>query len=340
LAAWRQELQTARVLQWAKDDIDMEHRLAQAQAGSLPDADRVLRVSLDKHPADEVLIWEVLVKGYMDKSLPNEMLAATGDWITRHPNDGLAYFYRGYANLALGAGKSLKAIDDFRQALQLKPDMLEAGLALAYAYTKIGRYQDALEQFQACLQSRPNDPVALLGVATCQLSLSELDAARAALDALPDEKKASGSVYLLRAKLAYVDGKSEEAMSWLKRAEPLAPTDLDVIHTLAKVSVQLKKEAEAEKYGRRFDELRRQEEELSKLQERIWQNPTDVELRFQAAMTCHRFDRNSQEEYWLKTIQAMNANPRATLSAYADYLQKHDNPERAASFRRQAEDQP
>jgi thioredoxin-like negative regulator of GroEL len=337
LAAWRREMQTAQVLQWAKEDIDMERRLAQAQSGALPDADRVLRVSLDKHPADEILIWEVLVQGYIDKRLPNEILATTGDWIARHPNDWLAYFYRGYANLDLGAGKSLKAIEDFRQVLELKPDRVEARFSLAYAYTKLGRYQDALEQFQACLQSRPNDPVALRGVATCQLSLSEPEAARAALDALPDEQKASASVYLLRAKLAWVDVKAEEALQWAKRAEALAPTDLEVIHTLAMVLRHLKKDAEAAKYQRRFEELGRLEEQLSKLQERIWQNPTDLEARFQAALTCHRLDRDSQEEYWLKTIQAMNADPQATLRAYADYLEKHDNPERAALFRRQAQ---
>jgi tetratricopeptide (TPR) repeat protein len=327
-------------LQWSGDDIDFERRLAQAQAGSLPDAEKILQVALAKHPAEEVLIWEVLVEGYMEKNLPYQMLAATEEWITRHPHDWLAHFYRGYANLALGAGRSSKAIEDFRQVLEIKPDLVEAGLSLAYVYTKTFHYQDALEQFQACLQRRPNDPVALLGVATCQLSLSEPEAARAALEALPEEQKNSAKVYLLRAKLAWIDGQAKESLQWLKRAEQLAPADLETVQTLIQVLVQLRRDAEVQEYRRREDQLRRQEEELSQLQERIWQNPADAEPRFQAAMTCHRFERDDQEEYWLKTVQTMSPNPQAILKAYADYLEKHNDPKRAALYRRKAESQP
>jgi tetratricopeptide (TPR) repeat protein len=349
---WRRELHAAQLLQWSNDDIDLERLLAQVQIGNLPDADQMLQAALAKFPAEEVLIWEVLVKGYREKNEPNQVLAATDEWIKRHPDDWLAYFYRGYANLALGSGKSPKAVEDFRQALEFKPDLVEARFSLAYAYTKTYHYQEALEQFQACLQRRPNDPVALLGVATCQLSLSEPEAARAALDALPEEKKNSPDVYVLRAKLAWIDGKAEEALKWLKRAEPSAPADLkmEISHTLVQVLVQLKRYAEAEKYRRQEEELRQLDQELTRLQEQIWQDPTNVELRFQAAMFSYRLakqagpppapDRENREEYWLKTVQAMTGNRPAAWKAYADYLDRHGEAEHADSIRRQAEKPP
>lgn len=70
-----------------------------------------------------------------------------------------------------------KAIDYFRQVLQLKADDADALNMLAHAQRKTGKIDEALDNYKKALQIQPNFPQAreYLGEAYIQAALREMD---------------------------------------------------------------------------------------------------------------------------------------------------------------------
>jgi tetratricopeptide (TPR) repeat protein len=58
-------------------------------------------------------------------------------------------------------GKPALAEPEFRQALRLDPNLIDARVALGVAFYEQEKLDDALKQFEDVLQRNPKDPIAL-----------------------------------------------------------------------------------------------------------------------------------------------------------------------------------
>jgi len=58
-------------------------------------------------------------------------------------------------------GRLVEATELFREALRLKPDLLDARVNLGLALMNQGHAAEALEQFDTALQQSPSEPRAL-----------------------------------------------------------------------------------------------------------------------------------------------------------------------------------
>jgi tetratricopeptide (TPR) repeat protein len=331
---WRRHLEQAEAAGASVPLLEQERHLYGLQTGRVRGLNAVLENYLDRHPPEEVLILELLVQSYLEHNLLPDVVRLTGLWIERHPEDPLAYLDRGRARLILQRDQPTAAVQDFQRALELNPDLAEARLALARTCVKERRWSDALEQFQAVLRQHAGDQAALLGVAECQLALSEPAAAREALDALPAKDRGGAAACFLRAKLDWVGGKPDDAIHWLKRAEAAAPSNLEIVHTLGLTSLQTDRRDEAERYHRRFDELDRQQAQLAALAVQILKDPHDAGLRYRAAVVNLEFGRDREAENCLQAALWLDPNHRPSLTAYADLLAKQGRSGLAAQLRR------
>jgi tetratricopeptide (TPR) repeat protein len=59
-----------------------------------------------------------------------------------------------------GQDKHAEAIEEYKQALELSPDWTEAMHALATAYSKLGRQDEAIEVVQRIIELEPEDAFA------------------------------------------------------------------------------------------------------------------------------------------------------------------------------------
>ena len=61
-----------------------------------------------------------------------------------------------WANALIQIGRFQEAIEQCQQALQLKPDSVEALNTLGNAYDSMGQYQQAMEQYEKALKLNPD----------------------------------------------------------------------------------------------------------------------------------------------------------------------------------------
>jgi len=331
-AAWGSHLEAAQFLGWPADQIELEARLWQAQVGDVWAVERPLQAYLQSGPAEEVLILEALVRGYLDDERLRDALTLTEIWKGRYPDDWLAWLYHGRA-LHLG-GEATQAVADYCRALELRPEHPEALAWRAAAYMTDKRFAEARADYQAFLRQHPDDAEARYRVAQCEWSLNDPDAARAALDRLLTVHHDHGPGLFLRAQLDLTDGNPAKALRWLERAEPVAPRDPDVLHTLARTLRQLHRDAEAKTYERRFQEISRRQSELRDLVEQIHKHPARVSLRYAAGVADMELGRELEAAHWFRSVLSLEPGHRKTHQLMADYYQKEGDTRRADYHRR------
>ena len=72
-------------------------------------------------------------------------------------------------------GKPKEALLEFKQALSLDRDLIDANLGLGYAYLRLGEPKTAQSEFETVLRKHPTSPAARLGMGICAVRQGELD---------------------------------------------------------------------------------------------------------------------------------------------------------------------
>jgi Tfp pilus assembly protein PilF len=334
-AGWQVNLRRAEILGWDNSSLGLERDLMEAQSGNLHHVENRLLSRLDSSCADEELIREALAKGYLKTDDLNALFALTRTWISRSPDDWRARLFRARA---LQLARSVhQATAEYERVLQLKPDHVDAHFELAGALLVNSQFQEAAEHFRTYLQHHPNDVAALVRLGSCELSLGQLEAARATLDRSFALRKDDAAAHYVRAQLELTQGRPQEALHWLKQAEQLAPHETDITYALMLVHQQLGKQAEAKEYERTLQDLRRQYDQLDKLRKEIRARPDNVVLRDEAGALSLRLGHQEEAGHWLRTALRMDPDHRPTHRLLAEYFEKLGKADLAAYHRRRSE---
>ena len=92
-------------------------------------------------------------------------------------NDKYAPLHNAYGLLELKRENVAQALENFRQAVQLNPDFIEARMNVGNVVLGFRKYDEAAEQFQAVLKEKPKYYDAVLGLGVAQRGLKQLDEA-------------------------------------------------------------------------------------------------------------------------------------------------------------------
>jgi tetratricopeptide (TPR) repeat protein len=332
--AWQTHLRAAEALQWPAEEIHLERQLMQAQVGKLADVEAPLLEQLSAGGPDDELILEALVKGCLEVyRLPEAAHWAT-QWIGRQPQRWQPWLYRGrahYLNHNLG-----RAAADYRRALEIKPDHHQGRQGLASALLLWGQFAEALPEFETYLRNDPDDPAGLLGLANCQLELNRQGPAEEALERLLARRPDHVAALLVRARLEMARDAPDRALTWLKKAEAVAPHEGDILNALVLASRQLGRQAEAEAYRQRLDEVHKQTARMAEARRQIIRNPKDAGPRYEAGVLCLRLDQPQEALGWLLGVLDLDPNHQPTHQALAECYEKLGDAQRAAYHRSRA----
>lgn len=335
LSLWKKHLEQAAVLHWPRTQIDFEQQLQRAQVGDLWQVEDALMDRLNTRPPEQVVILEALVNGLMANDRLVDVIEVTTTWIEEFPEDWLPLIYRGNARLRLN-GKTEEVIDDFSRVLEHKPDNAEAHLSLAMVLANNGDVGRALPHFQASSGRLSEDPRVLFGLAYCQYSLGQSSEARTTLRQLFAANKDHAAGYYLQAKIELAEESPEQAYQWLKKADNLAPKEVDVTNALMLVCRQLGKTQEADKYRRLLNEIQKRDAELDRLATALKSRPEDAALRFQLGRACLKLGRDGEATHWFQGILWKDPGHLPTLNALANFYEKKGNRKMADHYRRKA----
>ena len=135
--------------------------------------------------------------------------------------------YVAYNNLGLAyddLGRSTEAMEDYTQAIRIKPDYAEAHTNLGIVYSKLGRYQDAIAAYEQAIRIKPDctDAYYNLGVAyddKLGLHQKAIDAYKQAIRIKPDYAEANYGLGFAYGSL----GRGTEAIDAYKQAIKIKP---------------------------------------------------------------------------------------------------------------------
>jgi tetratricopeptide (TPR) repeat protein len=303
----------------------------QAQSGVVGPVEATLQLYLANGPGDPHLIFEALVRGCLQTQSVERAHHYTSLWTRQFPDDWRARFWHG-RTLEEGLRHDLAA-EAYEQVLQQKPDYLEAHLRRGLVLQWRGRYPEALAHLQTYLGQRPNDATALLALARCQRSLGPPAELRKTLDrlfALPGEHPEG---WVLRGQLELAADRPREALRWLEKAVQRIPHDREVNLALATTLQQLRRPAEAHRYGQRHREIDRGLRRMEELTKQILARPRDVALRHEAGATLVRLGQDAQAIRWFVSALLLDPRHPPTRRALADCIARLGDPKLTAVYR-------
>jgi TolB-like protein len=177
-------------------------------------AERQFRKALALNPnnqiAHEFYSSFLHVMGRLDEAEAENRIAKELD-----PMDGWLYDDKGW--MLLSRRKPETAIPEFQKAIELNPKFPAAHLSLAVAYTRVGRFQEALDEVHKAEQLG-GDPTRVLEILGSVQALSgDLAAAQATVDKLR-KGNIGGRVSPYSVALIYTAmGKKSDALDWLEK---------------------------------------------------------------------------------------------------------------------------
>jgi len=139
-----------------------------------------------------------------------------------------------------------QAVDAYRQALKLKPDLATAYHGLGSVYVNMGRNAEALEHLRAATRLDPENPLAHLNLGINLANLRRGDEAMLEFNEAKRLRPQDARVYNeIGNALHNVYGRFEEALEAYKEARRLNPNVPAVHHNIGLMLVRLGKGAEA-----------------------------------------------------------------------------------------------
>jgi tetratricopeptide (TPR) repeat protein len=139
-----------------------------------------------------------------------------------------------------------QAVEDYRQAIKLKPDLAAAYHGLGSVYVNMGRNADALEHLRTTARLDPENPLAHLNLGINLANLRRGDEAMLEFNEAKRLSPQDARVYNeIGNALHNVFGRFEEALEAYKEARRLNPNVAAVHHNIGLMLIRLGKGAEA-----------------------------------------------------------------------------------------------
>ncbi|MDM7860068.1 putative 2OG-Fe(II) oxygenase [Alteromonas sp. ASW11-36] len=145
------------------------------------------------------------------------------------------FVLNGHANLLIAIGEFDNGINLLKKALQIDPKFLDGYINLARAYSLKKQFTLAEKSYRQALQTRPDDPQLLMGLASALQQNDKLGEAESIYQQLLIRLPSPWGIklYLQYASLLRVKQNYRNAISLLEKAVQIEPNNVDVIINLA-----------------------------------------------------------------------------------------------------------
>lgn len=333
LGAWSMHLKRAGVLGWPARNLALERLLQKVQSGDHQVFEPLLE-GLRTGAVAEGEVCEAVVRGHLETHHLPAALAWIERWQRRYPDDPRPLAYRGRIQELNRDPEA--AVAEYRKALELQPDLPMALVRLGATYLVLQQPDEALRCYQARLAQAPDDLTALFGVAASLCSLGRLEEAQLPLEQLLAQCPDHAGALFLRGKAELAAGNAAEALSWLKKAEAVAPAETDLTYTISQALRQLQRDWEAQQYEARHLELSGGLKQLEKLRQSILRDPDNLQLHHEAGALCLRLGRDDEASRWFQGVLRLDPDHQPTHQLLADYYRIKGDRQREEIHRQRA----
>jgi tetratricopeptide (TPR) repeat protein len=146
------------------------------------------------------------------------------------------------------AGDVIGAIDNYKAALEILPDRVDALSNLGAAYVQLGQYDKAIAQYQAALKADPLNTAVRLNLGLAFYKSAQLDEAIPQLRRVLAADPESRSGHLVLADCYLQTGREKEVVALLQPREQMFGNDLAFAYVLGTALMRLERADEGQRY--------------------------------------------------------------------------------------------
>jgi tetratricopeptide (TPR) repeat protein len=141
-------------------------------------------------------------------------------------------------------GDFTTAVQEYRQLLQIQPDLPDARANLGAALVHLGRFDEAITEYRAALKSDPNNSAIRLNLALAYYKKGDYQPSAAELTAIHGSQPNDTRVATLLADCYSKLGDDARAVATLAQIQPTHPGDLDMAFVFGSALTRTGKAAE------------------------------------------------------------------------------------------------
>jgi tetratricopeptide (TPR) repeat protein len=287
-----------------------------AATGFHSDEARALRVAAATGHPESPEILMALIDAATGAFAMSEAHALASAWIERSPGDWLPRVRRGEIRARFSL--HVQARDDYEAALAIDPTAAAAQAGLGTLLVRhLGDAAAAEPHLVAAIDRRPDDTDCLTALAEARLRTARPEAARAVLARVLATHPDDAAALRLGALLDLEDGEAGKAVAALRRADAIAPGDIQTLAVLSRALALAGDPGEARVAEARLAAVRREAESLEPLLKDVLRTPEDADLRFRIGATLLRMGRTADARHWLVSAVAFDPGHAAAAAALA-----------------------
>ena len=326
-------LATSRAQGVSESQSKLERSLLQIQCGhseSIVDEVPSLLVQFPERGSE---ILEAVVTRFATRGDPERALQHVNDWIEADPGNARALALKGEILATLG--KTTEAESFFRQAIRLNPALQKARYSLARLLKLLGRYDEAIELFDAELQHTPQD--VRLRLLRCD-TLLQARRNQEAIEGLREVIKLDDLNFPARHSLASELAEQGEYAEVIETLQPLVnefSNDTSINYLLATAYDDQGNRERAEQHMQRYLDGRKHLDELALQTQGDDIDSAGSRVLIEIAKGYLKYQWDQSEVWIVKAIQRSSGSPESFL-LMAEFQRKKGDKEREAEYRRAA----
>jgi tetratricopeptide (TPR) repeat protein len=313
--------------------VQLEFLLLRARTGELEEVAPTLIDSVEKGHPESPVILETLAQAYLRQLRYKAAYACLSRWIELCPDAVRAYQWRGWTLERLNRFKA--AAEDYRQALELDPDLIPVRLRVAEMLLEDKQAPEALPHLERLYRQAPDRPEVLARLGMCRYFQNQTKEARRLMEAAVVHLPNDAALLLHLAKLDLQEGRGREAEQWLRKALRVDRSDTEALYTLASALQLQGKTTEADAALKDYQRSKDAVDRANKLLREVADSPTARAGDYaEIGDLLLRIGRERLGVYWLE--QALERDPahQAAHTALAAYYDKTGHRDKAAEHRR------
>lgn len=256
------------------------------------------------HP-EAAVIYEALVEVGLRSFAMERAHALASEWIAVSPDDWLPRVRRGdiRARFSLAAD----ARDDYEDAIALRNDApgAHAGLGIVLV-RQLGDAAAAQPHLREALRTTPGDVSCLTALAESLVRTSHIVEAESILDRALAIRPDDPTGLRLRGLIDLENGRPEDALVLLERADRADPGNLETVAALARALALAGRDEAAREASARAVTLRQEAESLDPLIKQVLHAPGDADVRLQIGRALTRMGRQRDAREWLESALAFD----------------------------------
>jgi tetratricopeptide (TPR) repeat protein len=216
----------------ASEAIQLEFLLMRVQGGEEDEVASELMVQYVNvgSPESEVIL-ETLARAFMRNLRYGPAYDCLCRWIEVAPDSAEPYQWRGWVLERVNDHNG--AMEDYRRAVDLNPDLIAARLRLAEMLLEMSKIPEAVQHLERLSQQAPERRDVMARLGQCRFAQGEPEEARRMLEvALEGMPKDPGALVTL-AKIELQEKHAQKSEEYLRRALKVDPTDPEAGFVLA-----------------------------------------------------------------------------------------------------------